>query len=92
MHRITAIILLTRARTPARLPAARWRSGRGDRRSAAGAAAGIVGGLTGAMAPRFHHYVVEEHVPSYQWREHPHVVVGKVLPAEGVSLYPVPPE
>ena len=57
-----------------------------------GAAAGIVGGLTGAMAPRFHHYVVEEHVPSYEWREHPHVVVGDVLPAEGVGLYPVPRE
>ena len=57
-----------------------------------GAAAGIVGGLTGAMAPRFHHYVVEEHVPSYAWEGHPHVVVGEVLPAEGVTLYPVPPE
>ena len=57
-----------------------------------GAAAGIVGGLTGAMAPRFHHYVVEEHVPSYDWRDHPHVVVGEVLPPEGVTLYPVPPE
>jgi Protein of unknown function (DUF1236) len=57
-----------------------------------GAAAGIVGGLTGAMAPRFHHYVVEEQVPSYEWREHPHVVVGDVLPSEGVTLYPVPRE
>ena len=27
------------------------------------AAAGIVGGLTGTEAPRFHHYVVEEHGP-----------------------------
>jgi hypothetical protein len=57
-----------------------------------GAAAGIVGGLTGAMAPRFHHYVVERHIPSYEWRDHPHVVVGEMLPAEGVRLYPVPPE
>ena len=57
-----------------------------------GAAAGFVGGLTGAMAPRFHHYVVEERVPSYEWRDHPRVVVGDVLPAEGVTLYPVPPE
>jgi hypothetical protein len=57
-----------------------------------GAAAGIVGGLTGAMAPRFHHYVVEERVPSYAWAGHPHVVVGDVLPPEGVTLYPVPPE
>jgi Protein of unknown function (DUF1236) len=57
-----------------------------------GAAAGLVGGLTGAMQPRFHHYVVEEHVPSYAWRDHPHVVVGDVLPEEGVMLYPVPRE
>jgi hypothetical protein len=57
-----------------------------------GAATGLVGGLTGANQPRFHHYVVEERVPSYAWREHPRVVVGDVLPAEGVTLYPVPPE
>jgi Protein of unknown function (DUF1236) len=56
------------------------------------AAAGIIGGLTGAGAPRFHHYVVEENVPSYTWSEHPRVVVGDVLPAEGVILRPVPPE
>jgi Protein of unknown function (DUF1236) len=54
------------------------------------ASAGIVGGLTGAAAPRFHHYVVEERVTSYAWVGHPHVVVGDVLPAEGVTLYPVP--
>jgi Protein of unknown function (DUF1236) len=56
------------------------------------AAAGIVGGLTGTEAPRFHHYVVEENVPSYTWAEHPGVVVGDVLPAEGVILHPVPRE
>jgi hypothetical protein len=56
------------------------------------AAAGIVGGLTGTEAPRFHHYVVEENVPSYRWAEHPRVVVGDVLPAEGVILHPVPRE
>ena len=56
------------------------------------AASGIIGGLTGAEAPRFHHYVVEEHVPSYTWAEHPRVVVGDVLPAEGVTLRPVPRE
>ena len=54
------------------------------------AAAGVVGGLTGAEGPRFHHYVVEENVPSYTWAEHPHVVVGDILPAEGVTLRPVP--
>ena len=57
-----------------------------------GAAAGIVGGLTGAMVPRFHSYVVEERVPSYTWMGHPRVVVGDVLPVEGVTLYPVPRE
>ena len=56
------------------------------------AAASIIGGLTGADAPRFHHYVVQENVPSYTWAEHPRVVVGDVLPAEGVTLYPVPRE
>jgi len=57
-----------------------------------GAAAGIVGGIAGALTPKFHHYVVEERVPSYAWVGHPHVVVGDVLPAEGVVLYPVPSE
>ena len=56
------------------------------------AAAGVVGGLTGAEGPRFHHYVVQERIPSYTWAEHPHVAVGDVLPAEGVTLRPVPPE
>jgi hypothetical protein len=56
------------------------------------AAAGIVGGLTGTEAPRFHHHVVEENVPSYTWAEHPRVIVGDVLPAEGVILHPVPRE
>jgi hypothetical protein len=56
------------------------------------AAAGIVGGLTGTEAPRFHHYVVEENLPSYTWTEHPRVVVGDILPVEGVILHPVPRE
>src|SRR5580704_8295348 len=56
------------------------------------AAAGIVGGLTGVEAPRFHHYVIEEQIPSYMWPDHPRVVVGDVLPPSGVMLYPVPPE
>lgn len=56
------------------------------------AAAGIVGGLTGAEGPRFHHYVVEQNVPSYTWTDHPRVVVGDVLPSQGVVLRPVPPE
>ena len=40
-------------------------------------------------APRFQ-YVVDERVPSYEWREHQQVVVGDMLPAEGVTPYPVP--
>jgi hypothetical protein len=35
--------------------------------------------------------VVEERIPSYEWPTHPRVVVGDVLPSEGVTLYPVPP-
>ena len=57
-----------------------------------GAAAGIVGGIAGALTPKFHHYVVEERVPCFAWVGRPHVVVGDVLPAEGVVLYPVPSE
>ncbi|MGO9422673.1 DUF1236 domain-containing protein [Roseiarcus sp.] len=53
---------------------------------------GVVGGITGAFQPQFHHYVVEERVPSYDWSGHSRVVVGDVLPAEGVTLYPVPPQ
>src|ERR1700727_2607218 len=56
------------------------------------AAAGIVGGLTGTEAPRFHHYVVEENVPSYRWAEHPRGAGGEGLPAEGGMLHPVPRE
>ena len=56
------------------------------------AAAGLVGGLTGANQPRFRHYVIERRVPSYEWPDHPRVVVGDVLPSEGVTLYRVPPE
>jgi hypothetical protein len=56
------------------------------------AAAGLVGSLTGAEAPRFHHYVVEQNLPSYTWAEHPRVVVGDVLPPHRVILYPVPPQ
>jgi hypothetical protein len=56
-----------------------------------GAAAGLVGGVTDANEPRFHRYVIEERIPSYEWREHPRVV-GDVLPSEGVTLYAVPSE
>ena len=56
---------------------------------AVGAATGTVGGILGVEdRPRFHEYVVEEHVPSYTYREPVHV--GVVLPADGVRYYDVP--
>ena len=54
------------------------------------AAAGIVGGLTGAEAPRFHHYIVEENVLIQLYERSIRAVVGDVLPSEGVTFYPVP--
>jgi hypothetical protein len=59
-----------------------------------GVIGGVVGGVAGVLGvderPRFHRYVVERHVPSYQYRED--VRVGAVLPEEGVTYYDVPPE
>ena len=59
---------------------------------------GVVGGVVGPVAgvlgvdqrPRFHSYVVEQHRPSYVYRED--VRVGAVLPEDGVTYYDVPPE
>ena len=55
---------------------------------------GVVGGVTGVLGidqrPRFHSYVVEQHRPSYQYRED--LRVGAVLPPDGVTYYDVPPE
>jgi hypothetical protein len=59
-----------------------------------GVIGGVVGGVAGVLGvdqrPRFHSYVAERHVPSYQYRED--VRVGAVLPEEGVTYYDVPPE
>lgn len=59
-----------------------------------GAIGGVVGGVAGVLGvdqrPRFHHYVVEQHRPSYRYREA--VRVGAVLPEAGVTYYEVPPE
>jgi hypothetical protein len=72
----------------------------GDR--AAGPIGGVVGGALGAVGggiagligadqrPRFHEYVVRERRPSYVYQGP--VVVGAVLPEEGVTYYEVPPE
>lgn len=59
---------------------------------------GVVGGVAGGVAgllgaddyPRFHHYVVEQAIPSYDYRGP--VRVGIILPDDGVSYYDVPPE
>ena len=59
-----------------------------------GTIGGVVGGVTGILGvdqrPRFHHYVVEEHRPSYRYEGD--VRVGAVLPEAGVTYYEVPPE
>src|SRR6201988_1858346 len=59
-----------------------------------GVGGGVVGGVAGVLGvdqrPRFHSYVVEQHRPSYQYRED--VRIGAVLPEEGVTYYDVPQE
>jgi Protein of unknown function (DUF1236) len=59
---------------------------------------GVVGGVAGGVAgvlgveqrPRFRAYVVEQHRPSYAYREQ--VRVGVQLPSDGVEYYEVPAE
>ena len=59
-----------------------------------GTIGGVVGGVAGVLGvdqrPRFRTYAVEQHHPSYQYRDE--VRVGAVLPEEGVTYYEVPPE
>jgi hypothetical protein len=59
-----------------------------------GAVGGVVGGVAGLLGvdqrPKFRRYVVEQHVPSYTYRED--LRAGVVLPAEGVTYYEVPAE
>ena len=56
-----------------------------------GTIGGVVGGVAGVdQRPRFHRYVVEQHRPSYHYRED--VRVGAVLPEAGVTYYEVPAE
>jgi len=59
-----------------------------------GTIGGVVGGVNGILGvdqrPRFRHYVVEEHRPSYRYEGD--VRVGAVLPEAGVTYYDVPPE
>jgi len=59
---------------------------------------GVVGGVAGGVAgllgidqrPKFREYVVQQHRPSYAYREE--VRAGIVLPSDGVIYYDVPPE
>jgi hypothetical protein len=59
-----------------------------------GTVGAVVGGVAGVLGvdarPRFRHYVVEEHRPSYRYEGD--VRVGAVLPEAGVTYYEVPPE
>jgi hypothetical protein len=59
-----------------------------------GTIGGVVGGVSGILGvderPRFRHYVVEEHRPSYRYEGD--VRVGAVLPERGVTYYEVPAE
>lgn len=63
-----------------------------------GLVGGVVGGVTGGIAgllgvdqrPRFHEYVVHEHIPSYTYRGD--VVVGDELPGAGIRYYEAPPQ
>lgn len=50
----------------------------------------VVGAIIGDNTPRFQAYVVEQRRPSYTYAEP--VVVGGVLPNEGVQYYEVPRE
>ncbi|MGO9134692.1 MAG: DUF1236 domain-containing protein [Methylovirgula sp.] len=59
-----------------------------------GGVVGVTGGVAGLLGvdegPRFHHYVVERHIRSYDYSGP--VRVGVMLPQEGVIYYDVPPE
>ena len=73
-----------------------------DGNRAAGPVGGVVGGVVGAVGggiagllgvdqrPRFREYALREHHDSYAY-DRP-VVIGGVLPGEGVTYYDVPPE
>ncbi|MHB8884025.1 MAG: DUF1236 domain-containing protein [Methylovirgula sp.] len=58
---------------------------------------GVVGGVTGGVAgllgadqyPTFHHYIVEEDIPSYRYGGP--VRVGAMLPDRDIRYYAVPP-
>ena len=51
---------------------------------------GVAGVLGIDQRPRFQHYVIEQHHPSFQYRES--VRVGAILAKTGVTYYRVPDE
>jgi hypothetical protein len=56
-----------------------------------GAVTGGINGLIGIREkPRFRQYVIEQHRPSFRYEDP--VVVGTVLPDEGIEYYDVPSE
>jgi uncharacterized protein YcfJ len=55
-----------------------------------GVGGAVVGAIIGDQTPRFQTYVVEQRRPSYTYAEP--VVVGAMLPNEGVTYYDVPRE
>jgi hypothetical protein len=55
-----------------------------------GVGGAVVGAIIGDNTPRFQTYVVEQRVPSYTYAEP--VVVGTVLPSDGIEYREVPRE
>ncbi|PTM39550.1 DUF1236 domain-containing protein [Bosea sp. 124] len=55
-----------------------------------GVGGAVVGAIIGDNTPRFQAYVVEQRRPSYTYAEP--VVVGGLLPNEGIQYYDVPRE
>ncbi len=55
-----------------------------------GVGGAVVGAIIGDQTPRFKTYVVEQRRPSYTYAQP--VVVGGVLPQQGVTYYDVPRE
>jgi len=98
---LTAAILAPLSASAQGVPEGADRGAREGER-AAGPVGAIVGGTVGAVVggvagvlgvdarPRFRHYVVEEHRPSYRYEGD--VRAGAVLPEAGVTYYDVPPE
>jgi hypothetical protein len=53
-----------------------------------GVGGAVVGGISDATRPQFRTYVVQQNVPSYTYAQP--VVVGAVLPEQGITYYEVP--